>query len=332
MRLVLLYGPHDIRICQTDKPKPASKKETLIKVRACGICSTDLRFFEGTRKPATYPITLGHEIAGETVSESQRGSRKLMVALGRVSCGQCEYCRTGLSNLCAHSSFVASGFGEYAIYPTSNLVQVPEFIPANVACLAEPVGCCINGLQKLSLNEKSEVMIIGDGSICMIFIQLLNLKGVKHIHVIGHHNERLELCHKFGATSTTNTRNVGLADRISHLSLRNAFDVVIVAAGNLAAYFDGLRILSKRGRLLAFSSIYPEERIPVDFDGLRRNEYSIVGSYECAKEHVKSALALMKKGDIQLKPIITHVYELDELENAFSLILQRRAIKVVINP
>jgi L-iditol 2-dehydrogenase len=332
MKVALLYGPHDLRICQTDKPKPTSKEEALIKIQSCGICSTDLRFFEGTRKPTTYPITLGHEIVGETVNESQRGSQKLMVALGRVSCGQCEYCRMGLSNLCVHSSFVASGFGEYAIYSKSNLVQVPEFLSANIACLAEPIGCCINGLQKLFLNEKSEVMIIGDGSICMIFTQLLNLSGVKHIHVIGHHNERLELCHKFGATSTTNTKNVELDDVISNPSLRNAFDVVIVAAGNPTAYFDGLHMLSKRGRLLAFSSIYPEERIPLDFDDLRRSEYSIVGSYECTKEHVKSALALMKKGDIQLKPIITHVYELDEMENAFSLILQRRAIKVVINP
>jgi L-iditol 2-dehydrogenase len=328
LRAALLYGPRDLRICKIDRPKPRSGNESLVKVQACGVCSTDLKLFDGTRKPVAYPLTLGHELAGETV-----GKRKeRVVALGRVGCGECRECKAGMTNLCSRSSFIASGFGEYAVYPIKNLIRVPRSLPSTIACLAEPVGCCINGLSKLHVSEKSSVLIIGDGAIGMIFAQLLRSIGIQNLCISGHHNQRLKMFYEFGATGTINSKNLKSADIIHRLGIRDGFDVVIVAAADFGAYCDGLHGLSKRGCLLAFSGTYPDYEIPFHLDTLRRSEQSMIGSYECNREQVELALELMKKGQILMKPIISHVFSLLQLQNAFSLALRREAIKIVIVP
>ena len=331
----LLYGPYDLRIENMGSLEPG-EGEVLVEVEYCGVCPTDLRFFTGVRRPKSFPTKMGHEISGRIVSigpgVSQLDQGQHVSFLGRVGCGQCAFCKRGYSNHCEDSRFVSGGFSQLMICPASNVVVSPKSLPLKETCLAEPVGCCVSALEKLTLSDESTAIVIGDGPIGLIFVQLLRLAHVKSVCQSGHHRERLEFGKRIGADLVFDTSEGPLGNAPSKLLPNMQFDTVVVAAPNSSAISEGLAVVSRLGQVLIFANPYPPENLNLDLDSLHKKELTILGSHECAVRHMEKALRYMSDGSINVGSSITNVFSFGKLTEAFNTALIRKSMKVVVTP
>ena len=165
----ILYGPKDVRIESVPVKQP-EPNQALIKIKACGVCPTDVRSYTGLRK-GQYPRGLGHEWVGEIVKLGSEfsgfniGDR--VAADWRVVCGNCYFCRKGIFNYCqkTRNEFVSGGFCEYGLSIASNLRIIPENISYEEAVFTEPLACCINGNRNTHISLGDDVVIIGSGPI-----------------------------------------------------------------------------------------------------------------------------------------------------------------------
>lgn len=178
MRAAVFHGPHDIRLSEVTVPEP-QKGWVLIKVKACGICGTDVHINEG-EAPAISPVILGHEFAGEVVAV---GSGVTRLSIGdkvavdpNIACGQCPQCRAGKVHLCDRLQAIGvtlnGGFAEYCMVPEVQAHRFEEGLSFVEAAMVEPVACCLHGIDLAGMRAGESVAIFGAGFIGLILLQL----------------------------------------------------------------------------------------------------------------------------------------------------------------
>jgi len=334
LKAALLYGPGDFRIEEIPKHH-VEGDEVLIRVKACGVCPGDLRPYLGIKSlwPPKYPLLLGHEVAGvvEEVGESVKwvnvGDRVAVDMI--IRCGKCHYCLIGKDNLCERRGAFIGGFAEYTKAPERNVFKIPSSLSFEEATLAEPLACCINSIEKLDVHYGDNVVIIGAGPLGLLHLQLLKLKGANVI-VSEILDERLKVAEKLGADALINPSEVDAEAKVKELTEGRGADGVVVAVGNKKAIEQGIRMAGKLARVVLFGAIWPPTEISLDPNLLHYKEIILTGVHGRTLKQFYTAVKLLSTKKVIVKPLITHVYPLESIREAFEAAARRLGLKVVV--
>lgn len=259
-----------------------------------------------------------------------------------VPCGVCEWCRSGLGNNCEINYAIGyqfpGGFSQYILLNELTMKYGPVHpIPKNLsfdeAALAEPLACCINGLEMANLRPGETILIIGAGPAGCLLVELARSMGAGKIILAQRSKKRLELAKKFSADVFISTQEENLSERIKEETGGRGVDVVIVATGTPEAQGEALKVVGHRSRVNFFGGL-PKNTPPLSIDTnlLHYKEVFLFGSHGSVPRQHLSALKLLGRGSIKVKPLITHSFPLTRIEEAFRVVEERKGLKVVVHP
>jgi L-iditol 2-dehydrogenase len=319
----------------------------ILKVTACGICGGDLRAYKhGLRADRDFQI-LGHEISGviaevgPEVTDYKVGERIAVAA--DVSCGKCYYCKAGFYNLCEDWKLLgldyAGGMTDYMQLPATILQhgiihRIPETLSDRRSALAEPASSVLWAQQTLNVQPGEVVVIIGDGPIGALHVQVAKLRGAKPI-MVGVTGGRLDIFKNrdMGTWKVFDNNLTDVVVDVRDLTEGRGADVAIVACPVKSAQAQAVEIVRKRGRVGLFGGLPKADPITqLDSNRIHYNELSIVGNFSYHPSMHQVALDLLDRGLIEADKIITAVYPLTEVQAAFQAAMDATELKVVLAP
>jgi len=334
MKAAMLYGVRDLRV-EEIPVKPIDPDQALVKIKACGICPTDVRSFTGLRKGGSFPRTLGHEWVGEIaeVGEDFQGFKvgDRVAADWRAVCGNCYYCRKGIINYCSNMPRhkVSGGFYGYGRSTAQNLRLIPEDMSYEEAAFAEPLACCLNGSQESRISIGDDVVIVGAGPIGLQHVQIAKSKGARVI-VSEFIERRLEKAKELGADDVICPAKEDAVERVKELTEGRGANTVIVAVGTIKAAQTAIEMAGICGTVNFFAGTYPSGDFPLDPNVVHYRQLVLTGSHDFTPHHFTTAMKLIQYGTIKVKPIISHVMPLEELATAFEIVERQEGLKVII--
>jgi L-iditol 2-dehydrogenase len=338
MKAAVYYSQQDIRIEEIPTPE-INDDEILVQMKACGICGSDL--MDWYLKPRV-PLVLGHEPAGTV---AKRGKKVEKFRAGdrvfvhhHVACLKCHYCLHGDYTLCKQfheTNIKPGGFAEYFRVPAVNVqtdtLKIPDNISDGEATLIEPVGCCIRAIRKCNVQTGDTVAVIGAGATGLIHTALSKIYGAGRTIVSDLIDFRLRLAEQYGADVTVNPRNADLIETVKAETDGRGVDIAVVTAPNLEAYKAGMNVCRKGGKLCVFAPTHPEKQLKISPEELFFFELQIIPSYSTSHVETRIALHLLENDRIDVKPLITHRFNLCETAQAFKIALEtRESLKVII--
>lgn len=312
MKAAIFYGKRNLKVEDVDLPT-IKEGEILVKVEACGICGTDVHIFNGEEGSAkvTPPIVLGHEFCGtvvETRSEFFNVGDKVSID-PNIYCGVCRFCRSGRLQLCENLTALGvninGGFAQYAVVPEKQAIKF-ENIDFAEAALAEPLACCLHGLDRIKIFPTDKVLIIGFGPIGLIMLELVKMYGADNIFGYEVDDFRKNVAKEYGVKAI-----------VDEYRSEENFDVVIECAGAKESIEMAFKKIGKGGRVLVFSVPSPNVTTEICPFEMFRKEAQIFWSFVNPFTQ-KLAIDLLQQGKINLKHIITHKISLDKLSEALS--------------
>lgn len=283
MRAAIFEGPGKIQVKDFILTKPGDN-DLLIQVGLCGLCGTDFHIFEG-QAPSKSPVVPGHEFAGTVVELGKEVSGFKVddkVAIDpNIYCGKCQYCRTGniqfCTNLKALGVTINGGFAEYSIVPSSQTYLIPKDFQFSIAAFAEPLSCCIHGMDQASIKHGESIAIIGAGTIGLLMLQLAKITGAGKIIVLEPIPEKREIAQRLGADYVFDPNDPTLNLRVSELT-SGGTDVIIECAGRQSAAQAALSLTKKGGRIVIFGLSGKEDTIKINLQDVFHREITIKSS------------------------------------------------------
>jgi L-iditol 2-dehydrogenase len=325
MLIAKYYNNNDIRLEELPTPKIGAG-EILVRVRASGICGTDV--MEWYRKPKA-PRILGHEIAGEIVesqSDKYQVGQRVFVS-HHVPCFDCKYCREDNQTACdtLHSgNYDPGGYSEFVRVPKINVDHGVYVLPDQVSyaegTMIEPLACGVRGLGLINIRSRHTVLILGCGISGILNIQLAKLTGARVI-ATDINAYRLRKAEEFGADVVLHaTKDLSLkAER------------VIVCTGAYVAVAQAFRSIDKKGTILFFA--IPKRDISIPIPDFWRNELTVTSSYGASPADLEAALALIADKKVNVKDAITHILPLAQIQAGFKIVAEaKESLKVVLEP
>lgn len=311
-------------------PMPELSQETaVVRVKAAGVCRTDLHFLEGIEPVVKDPFVLGHEIAG-TVEESppgstfQRGDRVVVYTF--VSCGKCTYCLRQMENLCSKRQQIGftldGGFAEYVKVPLRCLVRLPDGLNFQEAAV---LGCsgmsAVHSVRLAGIKPDEIVVVNGVGGLGALVVQLARMFGAKVIGIIDD-SKRRPFVEKLGADDVLIASAEDIEDRIEQASGGRGVDAWFELVGTRSSVQIGLESLGRSGRFIAIGYCSESwEVIPIP---LITGEHRLLGSVGGTKRDLEEAISLANERKIQVH--IDNVFSLEEINTPFDLLRQRKTV------
>jgi L-iditol 2-dehydrogenase len=339
----IFYGVNKIRneeVCYNHDEKEGDGRGVSLKVNACAVCGYDVRVFRHGHRKVNPPVILGHEICGEIDQDitihsiSSKKGKEILKAGSRVvispviPCLKCNYCDNKQYNLCTNLTEIGSsidgGFAENVIIPKNildigGIVPIPDCIASEEAALLEPLACCVNGFSQMGpVAESDNVVIIGDGPIGLLHLQLSRNLYHARTAVVGKIPQRIQKARSMGAHATTiidNHNDDGGSDgnarsisKILDFTDGIGANVIIIATSDPAAFDFSLKIASKNSRINIFSGMTKSRNISFDPNWLHYNQISITGSFSSTPNSLQEAVRIVSNQEIDLSRLISRRY------------------------
>jgi len=337
MKAAFLYGKEDIRLEELFLPRMESHG-LLIRVRACGICGSDIRvFFNGLTSRYINPVILGHEVCGEVVETgpdiTEYTPGDLVGIAPIIPCMHCYPCSHGQDNICQTAKVIGcnvhGAMGEYLYIPSQmvqvgGVVKIPPGTKPREAALAELVGCCLHGLHQMGISAGDKLMIIGGGPIGMTFVQLAKLMGALVISSEPQERRR-QMAAELGADETVDPTNTDLKARYGAM-----LDRVIVATANVPATQQAFNLVRAGGSLLFFSGYLKGSIMELQLNDVHYRELHIHGSIDCTIKDYQNAVALLPQ--LNMEKLVTNTFPLDQTAKGFYATRDPDEVKVIIEP
>ena len=333
-------GVGNVELREIDEPDPLPG-QVKIQVRAAGICGTDLHIYKD-EFPSWPPVVLGHEVAGEIVEvgegvDQTRVGARVTTETYFSTCGTCRYCRTGHANLCLRrrsiGSAVHGGFTRYVVVPASNVHVLPEHVDDQAGALTEPLACVIHGVLGTPTVAPGDVAVVaGPGAIGLLTLQVVKAAGAVAI-VLGTDGDahRLEMACTLGADYAVNVQRRDAGALVAAVTPEGmGADVVYECAGAGASAAGLLELVRRRGRYVQIGLF--GKPVAWDLDQVCYRELVVTGSNASVPSAWIRSLQLLESGQVRTKPLITHVYDVTEWEEAFDGFEKKRGIKTVLIP
>ncbi len=346
----MLYGIGDLRFKEVPLPK-IEKGEVLVRVRACGICSSDIaRVME--KGTYSFPLIPGHELSGEvteikgefsslkeeTKSANQDGDRVVVVPL--LPCYRCPHCQIGEHNLCDDYDYLGSrcngGFAEYVKASQKNLIRIPPGVSFEEAALTEPTSVALHALRRARIEVGDKVAILGAGTIGIILAQWARIMGASEVYLVDVLEEKLRVAQEYSFTETVNASKEDAVKSILEKTGQRGVDVSIEAAGSPITFKQSIQVTKKGGKVVFLGNIKGEVTLSDELvSSILRKELTMSGTWnsrftplekdslmgftELPENEWAATLHFIKVGKLRVKPLITHRFELKQAKEAFQM-------------
>ena len=336
MKAIQLLGPNVLEVRDVPIPVPDTG-EVLIKVNAVGICGTDLSIYKGIT-PAPYPIVLGHEFCG-VIIEVGPGVENVkqgdyVISEASWGCGTCYFCQRGQQSYCEKPLM----YGRTCDGALAEYVKAPARIVHSISTNVDPVeaqgvtavATTLRAIRRSGLGVGQSAAILGPGYAGLLLLQLAKQSGAYPVIITGTNEERLHLARSLGADLTVDIRQEGWMNKILAATGGYGPDVVIEATGRPEAVQQGVQMVKKGGKVLAFGiTNFPAEAFEVGL--LYKKDISVVGSKGGYFEY-GNAVKILESRRLKTRELVTHVFKLDETPKAFSFVTSnsRAAVRAVI--
>lgn len=327
-------------IWKTDVEMPeVGHNDLLIKIRKTAICGTDMHIYnwdEWSQNTIPVPMVVGHEYVGEVVDMGQEvngfsiGDR--VSGEGHITCGHCRNCRAGRRHLCRNTSGVGvnrqGAFAEYLVIPAFNAFKIPHNISDDLAAIFDPFGNAVHTALSFDLVGE-DVLITGAGPIGIMAAAVARHVGARHVVITDINPYRLELATKMGASRAVNVATDDLAEVMKELGMTEGFDVGMEMSGVPAAFRDMLAKMNNGGKI-AMLGIPPQD-VAIDWNQVIFKGLTIKGIYGREMFETWYKMASLIQGGLDLKPIITHQFSVDDFQQGFDMMGSGQSGKVILN-
>lgn len=339
MKAAVFYEKNDLRIEELEKPE-VKPGEVLIKVMACGICGTDVHIFNGDEGAAKTPphTVLGHEFSGvvesvgEGVCDIKPGDR-VCVDPNKL-CNECYYCKSGIGHFCENmigiGTTVNGGFSQYCAVPQSQVYKIADTTSFEQAAMAEPVACCVHGIDMCNISCGDTVAVIGGGMIGMIMLQLARISGAGKLIMLEPVAEKREAAKRLGADLCIDSVN----EDVSKVLAENGIDrisTVIECVGKVATMELAIKIAGKNSTVMMFGLTAPEDKMTIKPFEIFKKEIVLKASFINPYTQ-KRAIELIDNKKIDVSSIVHAVEPLERLSEILANPAERAMGKVIINP
>jgi L-iditol 2-dehydrogenase len=338
-------GPKNFEI--KDLPITEKDNDVLLKTLSCAVCGYDARVFREGHRKVRPPIVLGHEICAKTLNTLYLPNHQVISEDTRVivspliPCLNCHHCNIGYFNSCNNlneiGSSVNGGFADYISIPKNNIlingiVPIENNINNDEASLIEPLSCCLNAHLNFNIPITGEfVIIIGDGPIGLIHLQISKLYGAKTI-VVGRISSRLNEAKLIGADLVVlnNTPDESVK-KIWDYTYGKGGKLIIVATSNPEGIDLAIKLAGKNSLISLFAGTSKNKVLNIDPNLLHYNQITLSGSFSSTPRVMKKAMDLVHQQKIDLRRLITHRFSLDEIDKAFNATESYNGLRSVIN-
>ena len=336
--LVKARAERGIWLEDIDKPD-IGHNDVLIEVNKTAICGTDIHIFkwdDWAQATIPVPLAVGHEFSGQIVEMGievkglevgDRGS-----AEGHISCGVCRNCRAGRRHLCMNTMGVgvnrAGAFAEYLSVPAFNVFKLPDTISDDMASILDPLGNATHTALSFDLVGE-DVLITGAGPIGVMAVAIARYAGARHVVITDINDYRLDLARNMGASRALNVSRESLDDAMRDLCMDEGFDVGMEMSGNPQAFRDMLRTMHHGGKV-AILGIPPDETT-IDWTQVIFKGLELKGIYGREMFETWYKMSSMLQSGLNIEPIITHHFPLDDYLQAFELMESGQSGKVILN-
>ncbi|ACY82932.1 L-threonine 3-dehydrogenase [Edwardsiella piscicida] len=327
-------------IWMTDVPLPAlGHNDIMIKIRKTAICGTDVHIYNWdawSQKTIPVPMVVGHEYVGEVVAVGQEvsgfriGDR--VSGEGHITCGHCRNCRAGRTHLCRNTIGVGvnrqGAFAEYLVIPAFNAFKIPDNIPDTLAAIFDPFGNAVHTALSFDLVGE-DVLVSGAGPIGIMAAAVCRHVGARHVVITDVNDYRLDLARKMGVTRAVNVSRESLPEVMQALGMSEGFDVGLEMSGAPPAFRTMLDTMNHGGKI-AMLGIPPGD-MAIDWNQVIFKGLLIKGIYGREMFETWYKMAALIQSGLDLTPIITHQYAIDDFQKGFDAMRSGHSGKVILN-
>jgi len=344
LKALLLTAPSQLALVDFPDPHPA-EGEVLLRVRACGICGSDIHGWDGSTGRRRPPLIMGHEAAGEIVALGpevtgwKTGERVTFDST--ISCGQCRYCRAGHINLCENRRVLGvapaeyrqhGAFAEYVALPARILYRLPAGLTFAHAAMVEPVSIAIHAVQRVRVVPTDTAVVVGSGMIGLFVVQALRWAGARRIIAVDLEPKRLALARELGATDTLQSDTCDVPAEVVRLTGGQGADLAFEVVGVSPTLQIALACLRRGGSAVLVGNLAPKTDFPLQ--AVVTRELSLFGSCSSAGEY-PLCLDLIARGVIRVEPMISTVAPLTEGVDWFQRLSAKdgsQFMKIILQP
>lgn len=324
MKALCVQSPHNISIEERPMPVITSLKEVLVKVKAAGICGSDVHIYHGTSSVATYPRVIGHEVAGEVietgagVSGFSTGDHVVMDPV--ISCGSCYQCRIGRRNVCSRlqvrSVHVDGGYQEYLVLPQESIYHVPPLLTWEEAVMIEPFTIAEQVCSRAQLAQEDSVLIMGAGPVGLSILKMAKLYGAT-CFVSDVVEYKLAFARQYGADACLHAQQLDVRDEILHLTGGNGATVVIDAACTPTSFGQALSCVCAAGRVITLG--FGKEPSAISQLSITAREIDVRGS-RLHNNKFPAVIEYFSQGKLEVKDMITHRFPFTAIHEALRVV------------
>lgn len=346
MRAAVLRGWNDLAVVDVPVPGP-EPGEVLLKVTSCGLCGTDLKMVRGAFKrrgwPPSLPFVMGHEWSGEVAAfgdgldDIQLEIGDKVVAENHIGCGRCPMCRSGRYNLCERAGtpgyrlygHTAPGaLAEYAVRPAPMLHKLPATASPLEGALVNQGSLTVHALRRVGFLPGSTAAIFGPGLLGLLTAAVARASGAENLIMVGR-GPRLELAATMGCDEVVDYEQEDPVSGVRRLTGGRGVDYVFDCTGNPTVPAQALGVVRRGGKIavLGLTGGAPTE---IDVDRLTLDEVDLLGVRSSPNAY-PAMIALMRSGAVDLSPLVTDVYSLDDVGGAFDALEDRSAIRPIVD-
>jgi len=313
--------------------------DLLIKIRKTAICGTDVHIHnwdEWSQATIPVPMTIGHEYVGEVVDMGVEvrgfavGDR--VSGEGHITCGHCRNCRAGRRHLCRNAIGVGvnrpGAFAEYLAIPAFNAFPMPEDVGDEMGAILDPFGNATHTALSFDLVGE-DVLITGAGPIGIMAVAIVRHVGARHVVITDVNDYRLALAAKMGATRAINVNRTAVDDVLHELDMREGFDVGLEMSGNEQAMSQMLELMNHGGRVAILG--IPTGETHVDWTKVIFKGLTLKGIYGREMFETWYKMAAMLQSGLDLTPIVTHRFGIDDYLKGFEIMCSGQSGKVILD-
>jgi|AntDeeMetagen134_2_1112570.scaffolds.fasta_scaffold05894_2 NADPH2:quinone reductase len=339
MKAAVLSDERSLDVHDRDRPQPPDD-HVLVAVEACGVCTTDYHMYEGGLS-VDLPMIPGHESAGEVVEVGDDVSRVDVgdrVAINpSVPCNACRQCKAGNENRCveltsiggAAEHVVDGSFAEYVAVPAGNVELIGD-LSYRDAAFAEPLGCCVHGVDRLDVTSGESAAVVGAGPIGLLLVQALRLEGASPIIVSEPEDARRAVALDVGADYAVDPIEEDAAEVVDDIV--GGVDVAIEAVGNPATIQQAQSLTVPGGRTLVFGVPPEDATMEVSPFDIFYDELELLGTYSLTPDSFARAVRFLQTGRVDVDSLVTHECGLYGITDAFDRMGESEGLKQMVYP
>lgn len=336
MKAMVYNGPKKLQIEEVNVPE-IGDRDILVKVKYCGVCGTDIHIYQGDGGSfeVTPPLIMGHELSGiveqtgKLVTKVKKGD--LVSVDPNDMCGECYFCKNAMEQFClsnkGYGTTVDGGFAEYIVAGEKQVFLFREGTDALTAAMAEPLSCCIHGIDLCNITTGSEVLVMGGGPIGLIMMQLARMSGAAKVILSEPVAEKRELGLKLGADLVVDPMKEDLEEVLRN-NCKN-INTVIECVGNPKTIENAIDLAGKGATVMLFGLTGPDAKINVRPDVVFKKELKITSSF-INPYSFERAISVIESGRINVTDVITDIVKLENAISVFENPEYRRKGKVVV--